>query len=66
MHVRGEGRRPNYPVGGNAVGSGVEPGGEVVHTLVRATTQWHTIWVYKGLMRLLVLTRSVRQGWGHR
>lgn len=25
MHVRGEGSGPNYPVGGNAVGRGVEP-----------------------------------------
>lgn len=46
MHVRGEGGRSNYPVWGDAVGSGVEPTGEVVYMLVRVRTQWHTIYFY--------------------
>lgn len=35
VHVRSEGGWSNDPVWGNAVRSGVEPGGEVVYKLVR-------------------------------
>lgn len=64
MHVRGEGSRPNYPVGGNAVGRGVEPKEGDTKLLVSATTS-HTLRVHKGFIKRVVLTRSVRLGWGH-
>lgn len=65
MHVWGEGGWPHHPVGGNTVGGGVEPAGRDTMLLV-TTTRSHVLWVYKGLVRLVVLTRSVRLWWGHR
>lgn len=65
MHVRGEGSRSNYPVGGNAVGRRVEPKGGNTKLLVSATTLSHTPRVHKGFIKRVVLTRSVRLGWGH-
>lgn len=67
MHVRGEGSRPNYPVGRDAVGRGVEPiGGDKVVSHCNDKIL-HTL----GLQRIysikpVVLTHSVRLWWGHR
>lgn len=44
MHVRGEGGRSNYPVWGDAVGSGVEPrGGSCVHVSQGDNTMPHNL-----------------------
>lgn len=65
MHVGGEGIRPNYPVGGNAVGRGVEPREGDVKMLVDTITHCQGTQRFIKLV-LLVLTRSVRLGWGRR
>ncbi len=51
MHVWGEGGRPHHPVGGNAVGRGVEPTERDTKLLV-TTTRSHPLWVYKGFCRI--------------
>lgn len=62
MHVRGERSWPNYPVGGNAVGRGVEPvEGHTKFVMTAAT------FGLVGFIKLLVLlTHSVRLWWGRR